>query len=152
MDPNEIKHIVTELIESGVRHDNERLIGMNRELIRQNERQRDAIRRLQTVQRIQAQQIDTLQNNITHYQHWEQIHYAVIREYFVNNEEARISWEDSFSFHDETYDEAIRDHETYGIMYDGHHELEETEMDEEMLELLAADTEEEEDQENPIWV
>jgi hypothetical protein len=139
MDLNEIKHIVTELVESRIRYDNERLIQMNMEFVRYVHELEDAQRRLRTLYRIATDQVRSLQDRITEHERWDGIHYAAIREYFVNDEQARLRWEEHFSFHDETFEQAIRDNLAYGIQYDGLQEIVATdiasddEIDEDML-------------------
>jgi len=140
MNPNRIIDIVTELIESPIRYDNERLIQMNMDFIRQSERQRDTIRRLSTLNRMQSQQIGALQSQVNENHEWQGVQYAVIREYLVNNPEQRERWEEHFSFHDETFEAAVRDNEAYGVQYNGFIELEENQHDQDMLDILAADT------------
>lgn len=144
----EYKNIVTDLVESRIRKDNEELCKMNRELMTRLDEATNSLRRTRSINRLQAMNAANLQNEIRAQQlriddleRYQGVQYAAIREYFVNNEEARIKWQDQFSFHDEIFESAVRNNIAFGIQYNGLEELVDTETDEEMLNLLAEDEE-----------
>lgn len=161
MDSKQQHHnICTELIESRIRQDNEILCAMNRELVTRLEearttieQQRDSLRRNRDINRMQGVQnaelllqIGIAERRILDHEHWDDIHYAVMREYFINNGEARGRWDDLVSFSDENYEAAVLDNEMLGIQYDGRNDLPtdiESSDDETTLEeLIAAQIEE----------
>lgn len=163
MDSKQQHHnIVTELIESTIRQDNEVLCAMNRELVTRLEearatieQQRDSLRRTRSINRLQGMNITNLQDTInaqemriTDHENWDGIHYAVMREYFINNEEARNRWDNLVSFHDENYAAAVLDNEVLGIQYDGRVELETDTDSDSADEVLAAIMQEQEEEDD----
>ena len=156
------KHIVTELIESTVRQDNEVLCAMNRELITRLEearatieQQRDSLRRTRSINRLQAMNITNLQDTIhaqetriTDHENWDGIHYAVMREYLINNPEARDRWDNHVSFHDEIYEAAVLDHDVLGINYNGLNEVATDNEDDEVDPILDAIMREQEEEDD----
>lgn len=142
------RHLVIDLLEAHFREDNEILCAMNRELITRLEETRDSLRRVRTINRLEAMNMHNLRDTITQqelriadHEQSDGIHYAVIREYFINNPEARDRWDGHVSFHDENYESAVLEHDGLGIEYNGLNEVvTDTEDDEEdpILEQLIA--------------
>lgn len=152
MDNTRFKDIVTELVESTIQSDNNILVDLNLALMKEKEELAHALRRMHDVNRMQAEQnrqllneVGTLTNNVESHQYWDDVHNAIIREYFINNEEARNRWDNHVSFHDETYDAAVADNLVLGVQYDGHIELatdgEESDLEEDE-EMVIAQAEE----------
>lgn len=141
MDRQDKVNIVTNLVNSHIRTDNELLTKMCRALKNENDALRTRLRRTQDMHAITLRHVQGLNIRVRDLEETGDLMDDVIREYFINHPDRRAAWRPYVGYADNEFERMVDEHDMYGDNVDFTEDRDQLRVEDEEIDILMEDDE-----------